>query len=465
MYKTQYKIYDSLLLNGMKLTKKISLSGMMVGLILPLMFMFSTALAQAETTTASSDIPKELALLAQDLGCQTSAECAKKFDANLEQGITLAQKYDIYTPEQEKIATTFKTEVLERLRTVSQDNFEQEILVLANKILKEKPALAKTMSLTRQTVNAAETIINTVKEAGVDIRTCQKSPEDLSREQLIACVRAGNNLSNKGTLVQEYIPKENTKAGEVEQMLALETSLLAGEYSGLGKVGVEEAGQICLKPGSESIADCDQIAKKFFGNEGVKQLQEARKQTTRIKEYYTESIERMELVTPDGQKLIGKGAIKNACNMAFEDSNLGLARACGNFAVKNGYATQGEIEDGLKIMETFSQKSEGVNFDDCRFNPESCKEFLPDEFRSQFDSQFEIFRIMSESIGFDPARCENSSDSDIGKRCLEGAKKALSQVEAIAQKSPQARRIVDEIRGHITEGERMTKRLDEFHED
>ena len=211
MYKTQYKIYDSLLLNGMKLTKKISLSGMMVGLILPLMFMFSTALAQAETTTASSDIPKELALLAQDLGCQTSAECAKKFDANLEQGITLAQKYDIYTPEQEKIATTFKTEVLERLRTVSQDNFEEEILALANKILKEKPALAKTMSLTRQTVNAAETIINTVKEAGVDIRTCQKSPEDLSREQLIACVRAGNNLSNKGTLVQEYIPKKIPK--------------------------------------------------------------------------------------------------------------------------------------------------------------------------------------------------------------------------------------------------------------
>ena len=111
-------------------------------------------------------------------------------------------------------------------------------------------------------------------------------------------------------------------------------------------MGVEEAGQICLKPGSESIADCDQIAKKFFGNEGVKQLQEARKQTTRIKEYYTESIERMELVTPDGQKLIGKGAIKNACNMAFEDSNLGLARACGNFAVKNGYATQGKLKTG-----------------------------------------------------------------------------------------------------------------------
>jgi len=443
---------------------KISLSWMAVGLVLTLLlFMSSVALAQTETT--ATDIPQELVSLAQDLGCQTSSECAEKFDANIEQGIALAQKYDIYTPEQEKLANTFKTEVLARLSTASGDNFEEEILALANKILKEKPALAKTMGVTRQGVTAAETIVNTVKEAGVDIQTCQKSPEDLSREQLISCVKAGNNLQNKGTSVGAYIPKGNVKAGEVGRILDLETSLLAGEYSGLGKIGVEEAGQICLKPGSESITDCDRIATKFFGSEGVQELRQARQQTTRIKEYYTQGIERMELVTPDGQKLIGKGAIKNACNRAFEDSNLGLARACGNFAVKNGYATQEEIEDGLKIMETFSQKSEGVNFDDCRFNPESCKEFLPDEFRGEFDSQFEIFKIMSESIGFDPARCENAYDPDIGKRCLEGAKKALGKVEEIAKNSPAARRIVDEIRGHINEGERMTSRRDEFNED
>lgn len=455
----------------MNLIKRISLPRMAIGLVgimLALMLVFGVALAPTETTaqtTIATDIPQELVSLAQDLGCQTTAQCAEKFDANLEQGIILAQKYDIYTPEEKKLAATFKTEVLERLRTVSQDNFEEEILALANKILKEKPALAKTMGVTRQEVNNAETIINTVKNAGVDIGICQKSPEDLSREQLIACIKASNDLSSKEKVVGDYIPKENTKAKEAERMLDLENSLLAGEYSGLGKIGVEQAGQLCLKPGSESIDDCDRIAERFFGNEGVKHLQEARQQTTRIKEYYVEGIEKMELITPDGQKLIGKGAIRNACDKAFEDSNLGLARACGNFAVKNGYATQAEIEDGLKLLESFSQKAKGVNFDNCRFNPESCREFLPDEFRSQFDSQFEIFKIMSESIGFDPTRCENSYDPDIGKRCLEGAKKALSQVEAIAQKSPEARRIVDEIRGHITEGERMTDRRDKFHEE
>src|SRR3989338_5741631 len=448
----------------MNLTKKISLSGMAMGLELSLVLMSGIASAQTESV-ASTDIPPELVRLAQDLGCETSALCAEKFDANIEQGIALAQKYDSYTREQEKLAATFKTEVLERLRTANQDNFEEEILALADKILREKPALARTMGVTRQAVNAAETIISTVKDAGVNLRTCQKSPEDLSREQLIACVKASSNLSSKEKAVGDYIPKENAKAAEVQKMLELESSLLSGLYPGLGRVGAEEAGQICLKPGSESIADCDRIAEKFFGAEGVKHLQEVRLQTTRIKEYYTEGIERMELVTPDGQKLIGKGAIRNACDKAFEDSNLGLARACGNFAVKNGYATQAEIEDGLKLMETFSQKAKGVDFDNCRFNPESCRKFLPDEFRSQFDSQFEIFRIMSESIGFDPARCENSYDPDIGKRCLEGAKKALSRVEEIAQKSPEARRIVDEIRGHITEGERMSERRDEFNQD
>ena len=173
----------------------------------------------------------------------------------------------------------------------------------------------------------------------------------------------------------------------------------------------------------------------------------------------------MDLVTPDGQRLIGKGAIKNACDRAFEENNLGLARACGNFAVKNGYATQEEIENGLKLLTTFSQKAGGVSFDDCRFNPESCREFLPDEFRSQFDSHSEIFKAMSESIGFDPARCENTYDSDIGRQCFEGAKKALVRVEEIAKNSPEARRVVNEIRSRINEGERMTSKLNEFNQD
>src|SRR3990167_9888458 len=136
----------------MNLTKKISLSGMAMVLAVSLVLISSIAFAQTESV-ASTDIPPELVRLAQDLGCASSALCAEKFDANIEQGIALAQKYDIYTPEQEKVASTFKTEVLERLRTVSQDNFEEEILTLANKILKEKPALAKTMSLTQQIVN------------------------------------------------------------------------------------------------------------------------------------------------------------------------------------------------------------------------------------------------------------------------------------------------------------------------
>jgi len=135
----------------MNLTKT-NLLGTVTGLVLGLMLAFSVALAQTEPVAVATDIPQELILLAQDLGCQTSAQCAEKFDADIEQGIVLAQKYKIYTPEQEKVASTFKTEVLERLRTVSQDNFEEEILALANKILSEKPALARTMGVTRQTM-------------------------------------------------------------------------------------------------------------------------------------------------------------------------------------------------------------------------------------------------------------------------------------------------------------------------
>ncbi len=401
----------------MNLIKRVSLSGIAMGLVLSSLLLFGVVLAQndttSKTTTAPSDISPKLIPLAQELNCKTKTECAQKFDANFEQGITLAQKYDIYTKAQSNAAETFKTEVLEQLRNVSQDNFEQKILELANKILKDKPTLAGTLGVTLQTVTTAETIVK-------------------------------------------------TKVVDAQKRVDLEQALLSGEYTGLGKVSVEQAGQICLKSGSESIADCDKIAARFFGPEGVNTLKEARAQTAQAKDYYANSLDKMQLTTPNGQTLIGKDAIKNACNQAFDTKNLELARACGDFAVKNGYTTPEEAKNGLKLLETFSQNAQGINFNDCSINPESCKQFLPDEFRSQFDSQSKIFKVMSDSIGFDPSRCANTSDSDIGKRCLEGARNALSQVEEIAKNSPEARKIVDEIKRHITEEGQRSQRLDAF---
>ena len=120
------------------------------------------------------------------------------------------------------------------------------------------------------------------------------------------------------TSVQKYIPKgviEKTNMADIAA--SLDEALSRGDYSELGKTA-EEAGQKCLKSGSESLKSCDEIAQKFFGPEGVKELAAARMRTKQAGDFYLKGLENMELVTPDGGKIAGKTAIKNACDQAFE---------------------------------------------------------------------------------------------------------------------------------------------------
>ena len=463
----------------MELSKKITWFWIIIGISFLFVLFPIFALAQIETPTETTiqtttpetisnaeTIPSNLTSLAQDLGCATKTECSEKFEENFEQGMILAEKHNVYNAEQKTLATVFQKEVLAKLSaTTNQDNFEEELVILAREILNKKPALAKQIGFTKQQVEATETIIQTVKDAGVNMQTCKQSPETLSREQLIACVKAGNDLSGKEKSVEQYISKEKiARAGEVGQMFELDQALANGEFPELGNINIEEAGEICLRPESKTISDCDKIAEKFFGAEGVNELQKSREQTTKVKEYYLKGMEKMELVTPDGKKIIGKGAIKNACDMAFEQKNLGVARACGNFAIKNGFTTEQDVENGLQLLESFSQKAKKVNFDKCRFDPNSCKEFLPDNMRPKFDSEFQVFKIMSEAIGFDPSRCEKSFDQEIGQRCMEGAKKALPLIREMAQNSPELQGLISDIEMRVNEGERMTQKIKEFNQ-
>ena len=65
----------------------------------------------------------------------------------------------------------------------------------------------------------------------------------------------------------------------------LDEALAKGDYPELGKTA-EEAGQKCLKSGSESLKSCDEVAQKFFGPEGVKELAAARAQTKQAGDFY-----------------------------------------------------------------------------------------------------------------------------------------------------------------------------------
>jgi len=416
-----------------------------------LLAVFSFQLALAE-----SEIPENLVPLAEELGCQTKEECAKSFDSNFEKGIELAEKYQVYSKEQSDIAKSYKQEVISKLSGITEDNFEEEIVKIAKELLKN-PKLAKSFQLDKDSVSASETIVAEVKNAGVGVDICSQSAETLSREQLIGCLEASKKLAKKSAIVQKYIPRGVIEKTNMADMAAsLGEALAKGDYPELGKTA-EEAGQKCLNPGSESLKSCDEIAQKFFGPEGVKELASARAQTKQAGDFYLKGLENLELVTSDGRKIAGKTAIKDTCEKAFETGDVKLARSCGEFAVKNGFTSQKEMDDGLKIFESMADKN--INFDQCRSNPELCEEFIPEEHRKEFEGNKKIYEIMKAEAGFNPLECERGNvDFEIGRKCFEASQKALPKLKEIAADYPEVQRMVSEIEfGIKREGEQKQK--------
>jgi len=416
-----------------------------------LLAVFSFQLALAE-----SEIPENLAPLANELECQTKEECAKAFDSNFEKGIELAEKYQVYSKEQSEIAKSYKQEVISKLSGLSEENFEEEIVKIAKELLKN-PKLAKSFQLDKDSVNAAETIVAEVKNAGVGVDICSQSAETLSREQLIGCLEASKKLAKKSSIVQKYIPRGVIEKTNMADMAAsLDEALAKGDYSELGKTA-EEAGQKCLKSGSELLTSCDEIAQKFFGPDGVKELAAARAQTKQAGDFYLKGLENLELVTSDGRKIAGKRAIKDTCEKAFETGDVKLARSCGEFAVKNGFTSQKEMDDGLKLFESMADKN--INFDQCRSNPELCEEFIPEERRKEFEGNKKIYEIMKSEAGFNPIECERGNvDFEIGRKCFEASQKALPKLKEIAADYPEVQRMVSEIEfGIKREGEQKQK--------
>lgn len=422
-------------------------------LSLAVIFSFHSALAQ------ENGIPENLAPLARELGCETKEECAKAFDSNFEKGIELAEKYQVYGKEQSDMAKSYKQEVISKLSGLSEENFEEEIVKIAKELLK-KPKLAQSFQLDKDSVTAAETIVAEVKNAGMDVDICSQSAETLSREQLIGCLEASKKLVKK-TSVQRYIPKGVIEKNNMADMAAgLDEALARGDYPELGKTA-EEAGQKCLRPGSESLKSCDEIAQKFFGPEGVKELAATRIQTKQAGDFYLKNLKNLELIAPDGRKITGKTAIKNTCDKAFEARDIKLARACGDFAVKNGFTGKEEMEESLKLFESMADKN--INFDDCRSNPEICEEFIPEEHRKEFEGNKKIYEIMKAEAGFNPIECERGNvDFEIGRKCFEASKKALPRLKEIAKEYPEAQRMVSEIEFSVKREGEQNQRQKEF---
>ncbi len=413
----------------------------------------------------ANDIPENLRKVAEELNCKTRAECRAAFNANFDRGVNLASQYDVYNDQQKELAKNFQKEVLQNLQNVAPEQLEQTIIDIAQKILKDKPGLAKNFGVQRDDVRAAQTIRTEGERAGVNINDCNKPAEDLSREALVKCLELSRNIGARGgKAVERYIPRERLeRQEEFDRMARLANDLEAGKYPELGD-DPDRAGEICLRPGSPAV--CDEIAKKYFGEEGVSELTRARAQVGEVDRNSRKDAQRFVLKLSDGRELNGRDEIRKRCDRAFGERDIAVAETCGKFAVDNGFARKEDVAEGLGFLKEAGGR--GVDLRRCIDNPQSCEEYIPQNRRGDVGVLRQLEEIMRKYIGFNPRECSKGEfDPEIGTRCFEGSKKAIAEIEGLklGEKSPQAKRIIDEIKSHIKQGEGFEQRGEDFRKD
>ncbi|MBI2049919.1 MAG: hypothetical protein HYT35_00475 [Candidatus Staskawiczbacteria bacterium] len=330
---------------------------------------------------------------------------------------------------------------------------------LSERIVGKNPQLASRLDLTSRKIEEKRAVIEAAKEVGVDFQMCRNMDPDTAPVDLLrSCARLA-----KDSRVEKFVPKGvKERVNDLDSTLALRDSLDRKEFS-CGSNTLEGCGDFCLNPANSARAQgisaipvvCRQIAERFFGPEGVKSLEAAYLGVNSAADYYYKKTQNIVFTTHDGTILsdpaqIGRyledqGRLGNVNNV---DRGLG-------FMVSNGFVSQEEKEFALKMIGSIKDRGvTGFDFDMCRRDPGACADFIPQEYRREFESVNKVRDIMAQKLGFDPVQCERAAfDESVRSRCFEAVKNALPELEDLSTQSLEAQRIIAEIREHTRQGE------------
>ena len=355
---------------------------LMVVVFLASAFLFLSLASAAEEAQIQAAIEDLSSTTGQDITSQVQAQALCNQEQYLDTCADIGKKHELYTPDQVKQVDNFLSEVKGKILNDIKTCSDEECLVrvageLAQKLQAKNSTLATNFNLTSKIVEEKNSVVQAAKDAGVNFRDCEAmNPDTAPIDLLRKCAKLA-----KDSRVQKYIPEERrVLANEFgdSATFKLREALGAGKYQ-CGDGTLEGCGNFCLNPtqGTAIPPVCAQIASEVFGAEGVKQLEAAHKQVGQVKDYYSK---KFILTLPNGKELVGENQIKSACNEAFSGqlNNIEMARACGSFAVNNGFATRVEVDKGLKLLESFNQKRQNIDFDHCLSNPAACPKFLPE---------------------------------------------------------------------------------------
>ncbi len=440
--------------------KKLTFAGFLVAsLFVATFFVYPTRAAEP----SREQIASALNDLSQATGQAVTSEAQAKAVCDSEKFLTvcaeIGKRHNLYQPEEVKQVDSFLQEIKGKIAQDLQSCQNVECLIgvannLAKKISATDSKLAVSFDLTTKLVERKQAVITAAKELGVNYEQCSSlNPDTASIELLRSCARLA-----KDSRVQEFLPA-SVKAGAIngDKLVDLKESLAKGEFK-CGDGTSESCGNFCLNPTeatkSQGIPEvCRQIAKKFFGQDGEKQLQSAYDHVQQTQDFYSKKAENTVFTTIDGKKLTSLDDIGSYMEQQGKQGNVEAVAKGMDFMIAKGFIKPEEKEYALKFVKQARDSGGQMNFDQCAQNPQSCRDFVPQDQRGEFDASIKLHDTVQQELGFDPRECAKAvSDQALGQKCLEASKKALPQIQALGLRtsSPDTQKFIREFQQNIS---------------
>ncbi len=375
----------------------------------------------------------------------------------------IGKRHELFPDERTKqvdaLLSEFKGDAVEKMKACTDVACLVDVAMsIASRLGSRNPAVAKTVELTVEKVKEKRSIVETAKSIGVDFEACRTmDPETASVELLRSCARLAKHEN-----VQKYVSQEvKDRAKEADATIDLKENLASGQVS-CGDNTLEGCGNFCLKPPAEAQEKgvaaippvCRQIASRFFGAEGVKELERAYTTVQETFDTLAEHAENIVFEAPDGRTLADPASIGRYLEEEGSRGNVEAVTRGMDFLVKRGFVNSQDRDFAITMVGKIKERGP-VDFDVCRDDPSRCADLISEKDRGQFNVMGEVEKIMRSEMTkrgiADPSRC--SVDQTIGQACLDAARAALPQMEILAGSSPEARPIISDIRQKIRFGE------------
>ena len=455
--------------SSLHMIKKKMLGVAIAGTILVPAF-FILAQTPANAPAQDQDVAHETSVQAalQDISTLAGQEVTRVEQArafcNLEEHMTecaeIGKKHDLFTPEEEKQVDTVLIELKGKIVDDLKKCQDEACLVgvanqLARSLANKSPTVARQLDLTSAKIQEKKVILDTAKEVGVDINACHEmDPDTAPIELLRSCAKLAKHAK-----IQRYIPEEARRRAEIsDTSLDLKEALQKGQYQ-CGDNTLDGCGNFCLNPTAEARAQggdaipqvCRQIAEKFFGKEGVGELESAYSQVRKTEEFYKKKAEAVSFKTQDGRVLTDPASIGRYLEGEMKAGNVEAIEKGMDFMVTRGFVRSEDKEFAVRMAQKIKEQG-GFDFDTCERDPRACEKFVPDDDREEFGAMEEVHEIIvgeMRKLGVpDPNLCE--SNPQYGESCAKAARTALPKIEEIAKRFPPARFIVEDIKQKIS---------------